>query len=610
MRRILCLSSWVGCFALVAASHASAARAVVFSPGASVDVPPPYATGTVLSRVGCASATLCVTTDQLGHIFTSTAPAGDYSAWVPAQSPTTQSLGEISCPTTSLCVTVGTSDEVTSTDPGAAGAVWQAGMIDSDGDLSGISCASSSLCVAATTTGVIVSTDPARGAAAWTGEELSPSKPITAIACPSDDLCVAVDSAGEILTSDDPAGGAATWQVASVDSANNNGTSGFTSLACASTSLCVAGDVAGHVFTTSNPAGGASTWTSAEIDPQPPCYSYHGAGECAGVIYGVSCPSTTACVAIDGSDHLLTSTNPTGGPGAWASTGTLGVESVTCPSTTLCLAPGNGSVLFSTTPFASGATFSQALYFDGNPELPGLACRPTFCAAVDSGGHVHTTADPATGPWSTTNLNTVGLDTISCPSAQLCATMTYSGETSISTDPTASDPTWVTADLGLAGFIDCPTTQLCLAENNHAQLAVSTDPTGGQQAWMIHNVYARLGLTGIACPTRHFCILTTREGQIAVTHHPAGPASAWRLENIDPGQNPLTVHRPVLESISCPSRSFCAVTDDEGHVVTSRDPGSAHADWQRHRIYGNQPLGGVTCASDALCVASDGGSWK
>src|SRR6476620_3525071 len=54
----------------------------------------------------------------------------------------------------------------------------------------------------------------------------------------------------------------------------------------------------------------------------------------------VSCPSTSLCVAGDGTAHVLASTNPTGGAGAWSVAHLPGVQSIwglSCPSTSLCV---------------------------------------------------------------------------------------------------------------------------------------------------------------------------------------------------------------------------------------------------------------------------------
>ena len=58
-------------------------------------------------------------------------------------------------------------------------------------------------------------------------------------------------------------------------------------------------------------------------------------------LQGISCPSTTLCVAVDGSGNVLTSTHPTSQTAAWTSvdvTGGRTFTGISCPTTTLCVA--------------------------------------------------------------------------------------------------------------------------------------------------------------------------------------------------------------------------------------------------------------------------------
>ena len=57
---------------------------------------------------------------------------------------------------------------------------------------------------------------------------------------------------------------AGSWKSATIDDGR-----WLNSIACPSVSLCVAGDTNGHVVTSTDPAGGPSTWTPALIDGNP-----------------------------------------------------------------------------------------------------------------------------------------------------------------------------------------------------------------------------------------------------------------------------------------------------------------------------------------------------
>lgn len=84
-------------------------------------------------------------------------------------------------------------------------------------------------------------------------------------------------------------------------------------ISCAGESLCVAVRYEGSVFVSTDPTGGASAWSVGEVNEG------HGATH----LTAVSCPSTILCVAVSGGSNnsnggkVLTSTDPTGGPGTW-----------------------------------------------------------------------------------------------------------------------------------------------------------------------------------------------------------------------------------------------------------------------------------------------------
>ena len=91
---------------------------------------------------------------------------------------------------------------------------------------------------------------------------------------------------------------------------------------------------------------------------------------------GVSCPSASLCVAVDDLTSVVTSTNPTGGAGAWTVTNVapaIGLRGVSCPSVSLCVAvDDSGNVVTSTNPA-------------GPPRISGLRVSPFAFVAADSG---------------------------------------------------------------------------------------------------------------------------------------------------------------------------------------------------------------------------------
>ena len=350
--------------------------------------------------------------------------------------------------------------------PPLASAAWSWSSlepVDPSTNLSDVSCPSVSLCVAVDIHGnVLSSTNPTGGASSWATVHVT-NGGLSGISCPSVTLCVAVGSLGTVFTSTDPAGGASTWTAASIDGYNT-----LYAVSCPSVSLCVAVDSAGNVFTSGDPTGGVSAWTLARAGPASgiPPVSCFPAFVCTVAdplqLLGVSCPSVSLCVATVADGDLLTSTDPTGGTSAWA--------------TTHLAPPSAGFIL----------TAPQC--------TPGLACYVT------------------TG--------------VSCPSVSLCVVGTSTGNFLTSTDPAGGVSAWKTNDSVLVGTVSigplrvdavsCASTSACVAVSEDGYVASSTDPTAGPSAWATTSLHDVWELTGISCPSPSLCVAVDWDGRVAV----------------------------------------------------------------------------------------------
>ncbi len=339
-----------------------------------------------IGGLSCPSSSLCVAGDNVGDILSSTDPTGGASAWnITNPSGTPGSITDSSCASTSLCVVPRDGDVLTSTNPAGGASAWTSTPFPPLSPASAISCPSNSLCVAGDDTNdIITSTNPT--ANAWTGTRLAtpPGQTgglfITSVSCPSISLCVAtrkpsyiLTSTSYILTSTNPAGGPSAWASAEVSGA-------LDLISCPSANLCVAVDSNfGNVLTSTNPTGGASAWSTAHISGGPPLLT-------------VSCPSASLCVAGDGSGKIITSTNPTGGASAWSTAHISGnpLLTVSCPSASLCVAgDGKGNILTSTTPTGGASTWTSTAV-----DIPPCARQSTPCISEQLYAH----DDQGTGP--------------------------------------------------------------------------------------------------------------------------------------------------------------------------------------------------------------------
>ena len=332
-----------------------------------------------LLNVSCPSESLCVATGTQNAIAASTDPTGGGAAWKVVYAgegadeigPTGSFVGPnrqvegVSCPSAHLCVAVTALGQIYATsDPTGPASSWKVTEVPSEGGnthLYGVSCPDASLCVAVSGRGmgisdkgtnrdeVFTSTNPTGGPAAWELTELDESLDLRAVSCSSPSLCILAGANGELVASSDPTGGPSAWSRLGAP----GGPQAQQAISCVS-SLCLTGNSGGDLLTSTNPLEAAS-WRQRS-----------GGGSVQ--ITGSSCPSATACVAVDANGHVLTSTDPTGGSSAWASTivapyspeveesdpkSPNGLFGASCPSESLCTLVGSGGQIFtSTDPFA------------------------------------------------------------------------------------------------------------------------------------------------------------------------------------------------------------------------------------------------------------------
>ena len=282
----------------------------------------------------------------------------------------------------------------------------------------------------------------------------------------------------------------------------------LTAISCPTINFCAAVDDNGDVITSTNPSGGSGAWTTATIDP-------------GSFLASISCPTSGFCLAggDPGGDEAFVSDNPSGGAGAWT-TITLpeGLEGIDCPSTTLCV-------------------------------------------GVNSGGDVLTSVDPASSPsWVAGVVDPGGLlSAVSCAGTSLCVTVGQAIATS--TTPAGGATTWRTdtAHRGLSD-VSCPSTSLCVIADSSGNVLVSTDPTRGPSDYTEHDSIDSLSTydpaAGLGCQASGECVLAGQNGDVVTTANAAtGP---WASRAIDPNG---------LNGVSCPTATECVAIDGNGDVL-------------------------------------------
>ncbi len=347
---------------LISAALATPARASTWT---TVKLPDPSVQA-ALYGVTCHPAPLCVAVGANSTIASSANPAGGARAWTVVRPGggvdlpgggdpiyAGAQIRDVSCPSTSLCVAASFDGRIySSTNPTSASA-WKVVPLSEEkkprAHMGGISCPSPSLCVAVAYSGKLAfSTNPAGDRSAWVVTELGQPFDLRGVSCPSPSFCVAVGNEGSILASTDPTGGSAAWKPLGAPAGDHS----MNGVSCPSPSLCVTGGAGGILASTDPTAAGS--WTVVSPGTGLP-------------IKDVSCPTTSACAAIDNNADVVASTDPTGGPGAWWFKNVLsygsegpgdgnGMFGISCPLTSLCVVAGQDSqIITSTDPFVRDA---------------------------------------------------------------------------------------------------------------------------------------------------------------------------------------------------------------------------------------------------------------
>lgn len=339
--------------------------------------------------VSCPSIGFCIAIDNTAHVITSDAPRSGTSAWVISElAADSFPFESITCPTQGLCLAL---DEFgghvfVSTDPAGGAASWQPAQTG-DSYFTGLACPSVGLCVAIDSWGgngggtrVLSTLDPADVSTRWkrsllSGPPCDYGSCAYQLACPSSMLCVAVDSDGALLTSTDPVGGSRAWKSATVG-ATTIGHPGSVNgvlpavpvldISCASLSLCAISDGSGdNLLVSDDPSRGESAWVADSVGFETDW---------------VACPLTTLCVANQGDAFALVSDTPLSGSSSWRwsevdNAGAL--TGISCPSTTECVAVDSaGNVV-------TGSALVAPRRVGGLPQIAGsLRVGSTLTAAI------------------------------------------------------------------------------------------------------------------------------------------------------------------------------------------------------------------------------------
>ncbi|MGN6256323.1 MAG: WD40/YVTN/BNR-like repeat-containing protein [Solirubrobacterales bacterium] len=356
-------------------------------------------------------------------------------------------------------------------------------------------------------------------------------------------------------------------------------------------------------------AAAASKWTVRQLPPQP----IRGSSETDQVVlYAVSCPSDSLCVAVGALDTVAFSQAPTGTADRWHVVNPLydepkqscleeegvpeescsyprgSIDAVSCAGEDLCVAVGyEGNVFASTDPTGGARSWSISDVNEGGSaaHLTGVSCpSPSLCVAVSGGygaaaGTVLTSSAPASGRWQATQLpGAPDLRAISCATPALCVAVAKEGGIYVSSDPSGGASAWrqvrspTPRDLQA---VSCVASLLCAAGDAGGNLLTSADPTGGAP-FAETNPTGSVQITGITCPTTTRCLAVDDNADVLTSTDPTGGPGSWTFENLVPfeADEPDTGQfvKNALFGASCASTSLCALVGANSRIFTSTDP--------------------------------------
>ena len=515
--------------------------------------------------------------------------------WTCAKTPSNSSERGISCASASVCFAVGAASGTTPwyakfLASGSWGAVntffktldggqtW----VPSNSDMISINCTSSSQCVEVGDGGRIRTTSDS--GTTWSDVASPFNKALTQVRCPSASTCYAIGDRGTALKSTD---GGASW--AYLPSIDGNPLYG---LDCPSESVCYATDIYAHIIKTSD--GGASwTWQSTPVTTPGLAVPGSGGPNPFAGLFGISCPSTSTCVAVGGFPPVGTDppiVTTTDGGATWTlRTSNSGsgnyLNAVTCVSTTQCWAVGRGGSIVTT----SNLTTWTKVTSGTTNMLGGITCvGASFCLATGQNGTVDT-FNGSTWTVRTGLGGSVFLAGVSCASSTACYAAGKQGVTLATTDGGA---TWTQQAGGgttqQMNAVSCPAEATCYAVGNAGTILQTKN---GGQSWLPATSGTTSALNGVSCSSPTACVAVGAAGVSTATTD----GSTWATHS--------TATTSALAGVSC-GDSTCVAVGAAGTVRTTADTGQT---WATSTSGTTTALNAVNCPSDTCYAAGASG---
>lgn len=217
------------------------------------------------------------------------------------------------------------------------------------------------------------------------------------------------------------------------------------------------------------------------------------------------------------------------------------------------------------------------------------------------------------------------INSIACPSTSLCVAIDRGGDVDWSTDPAGGQRAWQEAAVDPGNDItgiSCPSTTLCVAVDGAGDVITSANPTGGATAWSVAKIDSAqtqnntdnagaILLRGISCPSTGLCVAVDAAGDALFSTNLLGGPSAWTTTHVDGNRtygcsgSGLTCQTPLV-GISCSSVSLCTAIDFSGNLLTSSAPTAALWNSTSTTGGGLGSLWGISCPLASFCATVTG----
>jgi photosystem II stability/assembly factor-like uncharacterized protein len=316
-----------------------------------------------------------------------------------------------------------------------------------------------------------------------------------------------------------------------------------------------------------------------------------------GYLYGVSCPSSTTCFAVDspntGDGEIIKTTNGGQFWGPSLAVNQITFNTINCPTTSVCFAIGLG-VIYATKD--AGVTWAAQIVGSSQRYVDISCPNATTCIVVTQLGSFIKTTDGIN--WSApAGLGTAsGLNGISCPNTSTCFATdnstpgqvfstndggtTWTLSFNLATDPQAGG----TSPLG---SISCPSVTVCYAAGGPGLVATTTNAGA---TWRTDFTSSNATVTGISCPSISSCYASATDSTILYTTDYGG---TWTVQ--------LGSFNTYYRSLSCPTTTACFAVGANGVISATTIAGSA---WTKPAP--SEPttlVKGMSCATASDCYA-------